>query len=133
MQSPVWGRTNTKPVCVALLRACAMQKDLNKGTRVHADILKWGLLQTSSYVANTLVSMYAKCGALAKAELVVDELPVRNVVCWSALIAGYAQHGRGEDALNCFNRMQGEGLFPNEVTFICILKACGSIGAADKG
>eukprot|EP00250_Pteridium_aquilinum_P016298 c23034_g8_i1 orf=134-580(+) len=40
---------------LALLRACAKTKDLHGGTRVHADILKHGLLEKSSYVANTLV------------------------------------------------------------------------------
>eukprot|EP00250_Pteridium_aquilinum_P009235 c18531_g2_i1 orf=242-409(+) len=46
---------------VALLRACAKSKDLHTGTRIHADILTRGLLEKSSYVANSIVSMYAKC------------------------------------------------------------------------
>lgn len=29
--------------------------------------------------------------------------------------------------------MQRKGLSPDEVTFSCILKACGSMGAVDKG
>eukprot|EP00250_Pteridium_aquilinum_P020259 c24766_g14_i3 orf=338-1072(+) len=118
---------------VASLRACAKQKDLYGGTRLHANTLKWGLLETSSHVANTLVSMYAKCGALAKAEELLDGLRVPDVFSWNAIIAGYTHQGKGGDALNCFERMRLEGLSPDEVTFTSISKACGSIGAANKG
>ncbi|KAI5069848.1 hypothetical protein GOP47_0016149 [Adiantum capillus-veneris] len=92
-----------------------------------------GFQEKDVVLGTTLVDMYAKCGALAKAAQVLSELPARNVVSWNALITGYAQQGQGEEALECFERMQHEGFPPNDVTFICILKACGSIGAADKG
>eukprot|EP00250_Pteridium_aquilinum_P032310 c45494_g1_i1 orf=3-221(+) len=72
--------------------------------------------------------MYAKCGAFRKAEQVLKELPFRNVFSWSALISGYADQGLGEQALKCFELMQHEGVPPNRVTFLCLLKACGSIG-----
>eukprot|EP00250_Pteridium_aquilinum_P030496 c41452_g1_i1 orf=258-455(+) len=55
------------PGFVTLLRGCAKSKDLHRGSRVHADLLKWGLLEQSSHVADALVNMYAKCGALTKA------------------------------------------------------------------
>ena len=32
-----------------------------------------------------------------------------------------------------FEGMEREGISPNDVTFICILKACGSIQAIEKG
>eukprot|EP00250_Pteridium_aquilinum_P020918 c24989_g1_i1 orf=42-401(+) len=47
------------PAFVALLRACAKHKDLCRGSRVHDDILRRGLLQKCS---DALVTMYAKCG-----------------------------------------------------------------------
>eukprot|EP00250_Pteridium_aquilinum_P011577 c20164_g2_i1 orf=89-292(+) len=52
---------------VALLTACAKKKDLCRGFRVHADLLKQGLPIMGSYLADALVNMNAKCGALAKA------------------------------------------------------------------
>ncbi|KAI5079168.1 hypothetical protein GOP47_0006839 [Adiantum capillus-veneris] len=118
---------------VMLLKECATQKDVRRGTSLHASALKRGLLGKSSYVANTLISMYAKWGALSKAHMTLDEMAMRDVVSWSSLIAGFAQHGHGHDALHCFEQMQGEGISPNAVTFSSILKACGSIGAPDKG
>ena len=38
-------------------------------------------------IGSALVDMYAKCGALVKAQKVLEELPVHDVVAWSALIA----------------------------------------------
>ncbi|KAI5065527.1 hypothetical protein GOP47_0020222 [Adiantum capillus-veneris] len=117
----------------AHLKACGDQHDIFEGVRLHADILKRGLLQISAYVGNNLISMYAKCGYLASAEQVLSELPVRDVVSWNALLSGFCQHGRAQDALYCVECMQGEGIFPNRVTFLCVLKACGSIRATQRG
>eukprot|EP00250_Pteridium_aquilinum_P033952 c6744_g1_i1 orf=361-780(+) len=63
---------------VAQLKACAKEKDLLTGSRLHADILKWGLLAKSTFIGSTLVNLYAKCGVLVKAQELLDELPVRD-------------------------------------------------------
>eukprot|EP00250_Pteridium_aquilinum_P018310 c24031_g7_i1 orf=367-1065(+) len=118
---------------VALLKAFTKSKELYKGSRIHADIVNRGILKTNVFIGSSLINMYAKCGALKKAREVFDELPIRNVVSWNALIAGYAQHGHGEEALICFDGMQRDGLSADAVTFACILKACGSIGAVERG
>ena len=118
---------------ISLLKTCTKMKDLSSGIRLHDDILKKGLLEKNPYLASTLINMYAKCGSLTKAQKVLEELPSRDVVTWSALIAGYAKDGQGHQALNCFEKMQREGLSPDAITFTCILKACGSIGAIEKG
>jgi pentatricopeptide repeat protein len=77
--------------------------------------------------------MYCKCGELLKAHELFNELPFRSVVSWSALIAGYVQHGDSEQAMDCFEQMQVHGLTPDSVTLMCMLKACSSIGASVKG
>ncbi|KAI5056146.1 hypothetical protein GOP47_0029667 [Adiantum capillus-veneris] len=118
---------------VTLLKACSAEKDHFKGCQAHAVALKRGSLGENIFVGSAIVNMYAKCGALATSRRVFDELPVRNAVSWNALIMGYAQHGLGKEALSCFDEMKHEGVFPNMVTFLGFLKACGSIGAAEKG
>eukprot|EP00250_Pteridium_aquilinum_P029605 c39806_g1_i1 orf=1-201(-) len=67
--------------------------------------------------------MYAKCGMLTKSQEVFDKLLVQDVVSWTVLIAGYAQHGHGDDAISCFEQMQLMGFSPDAVTFACVLKA----------
>eukprot|EP00250_Pteridium_aquilinum_P017995 c23889_g2_i1 orf=481-1056(+) len=112
---------------VSLLKDCAKKKDLHRGSRIHADIVTRRLLEKDIFVGSTLVNMYAKCGALSKAQEVFDELPFQNVVAWNSLIAGYVQHGHAEEALQKSGLMQRQGLSPDAFTYTFILKACGSI------
>ncbi|KAH7421346.1 hypothetical protein KP509_13G052000 [Ceratopteris richardii] len=116
-----------------MLKACANTRQNDKGEQIHDEIIRQGLLDTDVVLGNTLVDMYIKCGAFAKAERLLRELPIRDVVSWSALIAGYAQVGQGAQALMCFEQMQEEGLSPDAMTFACILKACGSMKVVDEG
>jgi pentatricopeptide repeat protein len=116
-----------------VLKACATSRALDVGKEIHVEIARRGLLGKNSELGNALVDMYAKCGALAKAEQVFDDLPIRDATSSTALISGYHEYGHNEEALKCFNRMHAEGISPDIVTFLCILKVCGSIGAAEKG
>jgi pentatricopeptide repeat protein len=84
-------------------------------------------------LGNSLVDMYSKCGDMGKAREVFDELPVRNVVSWNALITGYAQRELSDEAMECFQQMQGEGISPNAVTYSCILKVCGNVRSLEIG
>ena len=56
--------------------------------------------------ATELVDMYAKCGALDRAKKVLEEFHVHDLICWTSLITGYVEHGRGVEALRCFEIMQ---------------------------
>lgn len=118
---------------VALLKACAEQKDVEKGHRIHTHISEKGLLQEHLLIGNALINMYSKCGLFEKAQKVFNDLPVRDVVSWNTLLAGYVKHAHSEQALKYLEHMQLEGVSPDAVTFVCSLKACGSIGAADLG
>ena len=62
-----------------------------------------------------------------------DQICVKDAVSWSALILGYSKQGQGNEALHCFDMMVRDGISPNSVTFLSILKACGSIGSLEKG
>ena len=100
------------PALLALLKSCGKKKDLVKIDRIQADLLHKGLIEKDIYIANTLISLYGKCGELRKAKEVFDRIPARDVVSWTALIAGYAQNECDEDALECYRSMRAEGLSP---------------------
>ena len=116
-----------------LLKVCGSTRAIDKGKQIHKEILERSLLEKEIVLGNALVDMYAKCGELLKAQQLLGELPNRDIVSWNTLITAYAECGQGHEALECFERMQSEGLSPNEVTLICILKACSCTGAIDKG
>ena len=118
---------------LSILKACGSIGSLEKGEEMHGHVIKEGLLGKDILLGSAVVDMYTKCGAMSKAQEVFDQLPIQDVVCWNALISGYAQHGPGEKALSCLDRMQRQGVSTDVVTFVCILKACCSIQAFEKG
>ena len=73
---------------------------------MHGHVIKEGLLGKDILLGSPVVAMHTKCGAMSKAQEVFDQLPIQDVVCWNALISGYAQHGPGEKALSCLDQMQ---------------------------
>ena len=81
---------------------------------------------------NTLVDMYAKCGALREAQKVFDKLQNRNIVSWTTLMAGYVQVGESENVFCIFDRMISECIKPDPITFVVILNACTRIGFLNK-
>ncbi|KAI5062635.1 hypothetical protein GOP47_0023174 [Adiantum capillus-veneris] len=118
---------------VALLSACTKKKDLQKGLKIHAEVAQSGLLQRDPFVSSTLLDMYIKCGSLANAQELFDDKVVNDVVSWTSLITAYVKQGHHKEALYNFEKMQEQSVLPDAITFLCTLKACGSIGTVDKG
>ena len=115
------------------LKACGNLGEVDKGQEIHAEVVRKGLL-VEYIIGSTLVDMYAKCALFSIAEQVFDELPgARDIVSWTAIIAGYSEHGYSEKALKCFEQMKLEGISPDSIIFLYGLKACGSIGDVIKG
>jgi pentatricopeptide repeat protein len=78
-----------------------------------------------------LIDMYAKCGSIEKARELFDKMHQRDVVSWTAMIAGYAMHGCGKEALKLFEQMKHSGMNPEpchlSLCFVCMLP-CRSSG-----
>lgn len=62
-----------------------------------------------------------------------DIITERDVVAWTAMIVGHAQHGEGDKALELFEQMQSEGIKPNHITFVGVLSACSHVGLINEG
>ena len=119
-----------------LIKLCRKERNLVKARSIHADVVKKRLLVKSKNIsiANALITTYAKCDALEDARALFDELPIHNVVSWNALISGYVQNGLNHEALSYFKKMQdNKAINPNAITYVCMLKACGSIGSLKLG
>eukprot|EP01018_Ginkgo_biloba_P008721 Gb_40380 [translate_table: standard] len=116
----------------SLLQGCANMKALPEGKLVHTHMIETGL-KPDIILGNKLVIMYANCGGLVHALRVLDEMPARDVVSWTAVIAAYSRRGIGEEALMLFNKMQRTGIQPNQFTFTSVLPACGNLAALEHG
>ncbi|KAI5055365.1 hypothetical protein GOP47_0030510 [Adiantum capillus-veneris] len=115
------------------LKACSGMGDTEKGYEIHTDIERRGLLESDPSVGNSLVNMYAKCGLVGLAKQVFERLSVRSEVSWATLIGGHVQLEQYEEAVNCYKRMQNDGISPDGFTSVGCLQACGFMGALDKG
>eukprot|EP01018_Ginkgo_biloba_P029523 Gb_22658 [translate_table: standard] len=115
-----------------VLSACTSLVALGQGMKIHNHTIKTGL-EFNVFVGSALVDMYAKCGSIRNAYEVFTNMPKRNEVSWNAMMAGYAQHGRGKEALHLFEQMQQDGMTPNHITFISVLSACSHVGLVDEG
>ncbi|XP_052173950.1 pentatricopeptide repeat-containing protein At5g42450, mitochondrial [Diospyros lotus] len=105
---------------------------LGMGRSLHACAVKF-LGNLDVFLGNSLASFYAKCGSMEDSLLVFSKLPERNTVSWNALICGFAQNGRGNEALDLFQKMQHAGLQPNSITLLGVLQACNYAGLVDEG
>ncbi|XP_031490582.1 pentatricopeptide repeat-containing protein At4g16470-like [Nymphaea colorata] len=111
----------------SVIKACAALAKLEQGRRVHGGLIKRGI-KGNVVVGSALVDMYCKCSSTSDARRAFDGSRVRNVVTWTALIAGYGQHGHVAEVLQLFHQMISEGLRPNHVTFLAVLCACSRAG-----
>ncbi|KAL5992262.1 hypothetical protein ACLOJK_013178 [Asimina triloba] len=117
---------------VCVLSACGMIGSLITGKEVHAKILK-SLIGKNLYIESTLMWFYSKCGEHIYATRVLESMPWRDTVAWTAIISGYAHLGRGSEALHSFNDMLWEGVEPNPFTYSSVLKACAKQEAVRQG
>ncbi|XP_059075774.1 pentatricopeptide repeat-containing protein At2g03880, mitochondrial [Cryptomeria japonica] len=106
--------------------------DLQQGKDAHEEIIRSGL-ELNIFVGSALVDMYVKCRSLRDARDVFDKMPVRNVVSWTAIIAGYVQIERFDEALRLFHQMQSSGICLDPGVFAVVLPACANLAALQPG
>ncbi|XP_016455589.1 pentatricopeptide repeat-containing protein At2g13600-like [Nicotiana tabacum] len=107
-----------------ILRQCVKTSKLDNAKAIHAKLLKNSGSVSSLYLHNHLLNAYMKCGDTVNGLKLFDEMPQKNVVSWTALIAGFVQKGYPIEAFSLFTRMHQSGTKPNEFTFVSALHAC---------
>ncbi|CAN6173112.1 unnamed protein product [Urochloa humidicola] len=120
------------------LKAAARCSDALATVQLHANLVRLGVA-ADVRLMTTLLDSYAKCGDLPSARKVFDEMPVRDVATWNALLAGLAQGTEPNLALVLFHRLAGSFREllpreePNDVTIVAALSACAQLGALQDG
>ncbi|XP_011624043.1 pentatricopeptide repeat-containing protein At1g26900, mitochondrial [Amborella trichopoda] len=117
---------------VILLSGFRDLKSLNGGKSAHSWCFKSGICLNLK-VGSALLEMYGKCGFLDSAKKVFDEFIERDVVSWNSIISGYVKAGLYNDSIALFHQMLAEGFRANNVTMVCVLEACTSLGVLTKG
>ncbi|KAH7573148.1 hypothetical protein JRO89_XS03G0077500 [Xanthoceras sorbifolium] len=118
-----------------IAKMCGDVKDLNLGRLIHGKSLKIGF-NGDVVVANSLMSMYNRCGKFSETKNLFDEMPQRNTGSWNVLISGYANSGdcslemRLWEIVKC---MQIDGVKLDGFTVSSLLTLCGvNYDIADK-
>ncbi|XP_059647742.1 pentatricopeptide repeat-containing protein At3g12770-like [Cornus florida] len=117
---------------MGILSSCSHLGYLQQGRRFHALMVKTGFAN-DIFVGSTVIDMYANCANLEDARIFFEEMEVKDVACWNAMIAGNGMNGYGKDAIALFLQMKGSGINPNESTLVSVLCACSHAGMVDQG
>ncbi|ESQ52112.1 hypothetical protein EUTSA_v10016379mg [Eutrema salsugineum] len=119
---------------VSILSACSDMAGLVEGQQIHQLISK-SVHQRNELVTSAIINMYSKCGELIAARKIFDAglVSQRDLISWNSMIAVYAHHGRGKEAIEMYDQMRKHGFKPGEVTYLNLLSACSHAGLVEKG
>ncbi|KAJ0039741.1 hypothetical protein Pint_28508 [Pistacia integerrima] len=131
---------------VSVLTACGKSARLKEGSSVHGFIIRAS--EKSNVILDTsLIDMYSKCCKVEVAQRVFDNMEIRNLVCWNAMILGQRKTkitfigvlcacARAElltEGRSCFNQMIDlYKIKPNFAHFWCLANLYAGAGLIEK-
>ncbi|WMV55909.1 hypothetical protein MTR67_049294 [Solanum verrucosum] len=117
----------TRSIYVTAVKLCTKLKELVFARQLHGRVMKNGFYFDNN-IRTALMVSYTKCGEMDDAFKLFSIMhKFRNVVSWTAMIGGYMQNNRQEQAANLFCQMKKDGIRPNDFTYSTILAAHPSI------
>lgn len=132
MEMQAEGEKPDRHTLSSLLSVCAESVAVHLGMQIHQLVTK--IVMPDIPLNNSLITMYARCGAIAEARTIFDEMKFeKDVISWNAMIGGYASHGYALEALELFELMKQLRMKPTYITFISVLNACTHAGLVDQG
>lgn len=105
---------------------------LDQGRQLHGMNLKT-IYEYDLILENSLISMYAKCGEIDDAYNIFSNMTYRDIISWNSMIMGLSDNGRASETLKLYETMLEHGIFPDSVTFLGVLTACGHAGLVFEG
>ncbi|KAL0332369.1 UNVERIFIED_CONTAM: Pentatricopeptide repeat-containing protein [Sesamum calycinum] len=117
---------------VCVLSASAKMSSPSQGKQIHSLVIK------SDITSNSFNKQCPSCNVFqvwefGRCEGLFDRMPEHNHVSLNSMIAGYAQHGLGVQALLIFEQMVEKNIAPTSITFVSVLSACAHTGRVEDG
>ncbi|KAL0417334.1 UNVERIFIED_CONTAM: Pentatricopeptide repeat-containing protein, mitochondrial [Sesamum latifolium] len=101
--------------CASILRECVDTLNLRKAKTIHANLIKGSTFESDSlFMHNHLMNAYVKLGDVENGLQLFEEMPEKNVVSWTVLIAGFVHKGFPTKAVSLFSDMHRSSVRPNE-------------------
>lgn len=91
------------------------------------------LRKDPSVLSVNLIKSYFDSGSVNEARVTFDEMPYRDFVAWTAMMAGYTSCGFHNEAWALFSAMVWDEMEPNEFTLTSVLKACKGMRSLSGG
>ncbi|PIN13353.1 hypothetical protein CDL12_14019 [Handroanthus impetiginosus] len=88
----------------AALSACGQLSLVLVGRTLHSKIVKYGV-EGGVVVCNCLIDMYGKCGYVAEAMKVFEDMFEKDTISWNSVLAANARNGKLEEAFAIFHWM----------------------------
>lgn len=102
------------------------------GMQVHSLMVRRGFC-FDRFACNALLNLYSKCGFVALAVRLFNEIPEQDVVSWTVMIAGLLANDHERDAFEAFHSMRMAGVEPNSFTFGSFIGFYSSISSFERG
>ncbi|GAA0145215.1 hypothetical protein LIER_05459 [Lithospermum erythrorhizon] len=116
----------------SILRTCTSVGAFDLGEQIHTHVVKSGF-QPNVYVCSVLIDMYSKNGKLDDALKILRRIREKDVVSWTAMVAGYAQHNLFTEALKLIIEMQDQRIQLDNIGLSSAISACAGIQALNQG
>ncbi|KAL5975151.1 hypothetical protein ACLOJK_031830 [Asimina triloba] len=117
-------------VVASILKACASSGVMEFGIQIHGLCTKAGF-QYDGYVETALLDMYVKCGFLAEAHELFNEITLKKSVSWNVLMSGYCQYGSFMGAVRLCKIMCQTGLVLDLVSLRLLMSAGHALDSMD--
>lgn len=101
-------------------------------TLVHCCAIKSGF-ESEIAVSCSLIDADSKSGHVTLSQQVFEKLSSPNVICFTAIINGYARNGMARKCFELLDIMIQRGLKLDKVTFLAVLIGCDHAGLVEEG
>lgn len=130
------GRQNVHPnhtTIATIASAFAQSGSPSQASFLQAYVDGHGAELLNSHTVAALIDLHSKCGYLDKAHDLFRKWKRKDLVCYSAMIAGFGIHGCGEKAIELFEEIQEANSKPDAICFVSLLAACSHSGMVKEG
>ncbi|XP_024984180.1 pentatricopeptide repeat-containing protein At3g12770-like [Cynara cardunculus var. scolymus] len=101
--------------------------------QIHGYCAKKSFINHTSF-CNCLIDMYSKNGLLSHAREVFDhDCLAKDAISWGSMISGYGLHGKGQEAVDLYDKMLANGIKSDAIHVVGVLSACSRSGLVEKG
>jgi pentatricopeptide repeat protein len=115
----------------SLFKTCTSLPCFYFGLSLHSLALKLSI-SNQPFSGSALINFYSKYRLLDEACKVLDEIPLRDEVCYSAVIVGLAQNSRSVDALSMFADMKASNVASTMYSVSGALRAAAEVAALEQ-